>query len=311
MKSTCVSMTALVVWVAIAVPAVRGQQTNPGVPPTDPAAPATTSPPTTSPPATSPPVAPTNTAIPPTSNYGIDNPILQRGMNLARQAAERANGGLTKYRAQTSMYGPATKAPFVDNGNGTWTFTFFGGTPGAATLSLESVVTIAKDSSQITVDYNGPIRDPAKVPTAAGPGSTSVAAIPLRRAMNLARQAAERANGGLSKYRAEPAMYGSTDTAPVKDNGNSTWTFSFRGGMPGGPTPSVESVVTVSTAGQVTLDYNGPIRQTSSPDQPPASSVQPSASPMPASPMPASPTPAASPAPLSPEQPQPQGQQQQ
>jgi hypothetical protein len=300
MKSTCLSITALVVWIAIAVPAVRGQQTNPVVPPADPAAP-----PTTSTPSTNPPPAPTNTAIPPTSNYGIDNPILQRGMNLARQAAERANGGLTKYRAQASMYGPATKAPFVDNGNGTWTFTFFGGTPGATAPSLESVVTIAKDSSKITVDYNGPIRDPAKVPTAASPGSTSVAAIPLRRAMNLARQAAERANGGLSKYRAEPAMYGSTDTAPVKDNGNSTWTFSFRGGTPGVTTSSIESVVTVSTAGQVTLDYNGPIRQTSSPEQPPASSVQPSASPTPASPMPA-----ASPAPLSPEQPQPQGQQQ-
>jgi hypothetical protein len=296
MKSTCVSITALVVWMAIAVPAVRGQQTDPVVAPTDSAAPSTPSTPSTNL-----PTAPTNTEIPPTSNYGIDNPILQRGMNLARQAAERANGGLTKYRAQASMYGPATKAPFVDNGNGTWTFTFFGGTPGFTTPSLESVVTIAKDSSKITVDYNGPIRDPAKVPTAASPGSTSVAAIPLRRAMNLARQAAERANGGLSKYRAEPAMYGSTDTAPVKDNGNSTWTFSFQGGTPGFTTPSVESIVTVSTAGQVTLDYNGPIRQTSSPEKPPASSVQPPSS---------SPAPA-SPAPSSPEQPQPQGQQQQ
>ncbi len=281
MKSTCVSITALVVWVAIAMPiAVRSQsqptpaQTSPTTP-TAPSSPPQASPTNPTVPSTPAQTSPTNTAIPPTSNYGIDNPILQRAMNLARQAAERANGGLTKYRAQTSMYGPATKSPFVDNGNGTWTFTFLGGTPGFTTPSLESVVTIAKDSSQITVDYNGPIRDPAKIPTAAGPGSTSVATIPLRRAMNLARQAAERANGGLSMYRAEPAMYGSTDTAPVKDNGNNTWTFSFRGGTPGFTTPSIESVVTVSTVGQVTLDYNGPIRQTSTPGQPPANSMQP------------------------------------
>ncbi len=291
MKPICLSITALVVGLAIAAPAVRSQSVSPEVSPTSPDAPSAS------------PPAPTDTKILPASDYGVDNPVLQRAMNLARQAAERTNGGLTKYRAQASMYGPATQSPFVDNGNGTWTFTFFGGEPGFTTPSLESVVTIAKDGSQVTVDYNGPIRDPAKVPsssTPSNPGSSSVAGIPLRRAMNLARQAAERTNGGLSVYRAEPAMYGSTDTAPVKDNGNDTWTFNFRGGAPGFTTPTVESVVTVSKAGQVTLDYNGPIRQAS--EQPPANAVQPAASPAPAVP---SPTPSTS------EQPQPQGQQQQ
>ncbi|MBW4554141.1 MAG: purine nucleoside permease [Aphanocapsa sp. GSE-SYN-MK-11-07L] len=296
-KSICLSITALVVGLAIAGPAVRSQP----VTPTPEAAPTSPDVPPPSPP------APTNTKILPASDYGIDNPILQRAMNLARQAAERTNGGLSKYRAQASMYGPATQSPFVDNGNGTWTFTFFGGAPGFTTPSLESVVTIAKDGSQVTVDYNGPIRDPAKVPSAstpANPGSSSAAGIPLRRAMNLARQTAERANGGLSAYRAEAAMYGSTDTAPIKDNGNDTWTFSFRGGTPGFTTPTIESVVTVSKAGQVTLDYNGPIRQAS--EQPlnnqlPSSPEQPPASP---TPVPTSPTTSTS------EQPQPQGQQQ-
>jgi hypothetical protein len=80
-----------------------------------------------------------------------------RAMNLARQAAERANGGLNNYRAESSMYGPATRAPFKDNGNGTLTFTFLGGLPAAAP-SIESVVTVALNGDAVSVDYNGPIR---------------------------------------------------------------------------------------------------------------------------------------------------------
>jgi hypothetical protein len=80
-----------------------------------------------------------------------------RAMNLARQAAERANGGLNNYRSETSMYGPATKSPFKDNGNGTLTFTFLGGRP-AAPPTLQSVVTVSLDGSLVSVDYNGPIQ---------------------------------------------------------------------------------------------------------------------------------------------------------
>ncbi len=91
-----------------------------------------------------------------------------RAQNLARQAAEKANGGLGRYRAESSMYGPATKAPFVDNGNGTWTFTFKGHAPGSDVDTYESVVTVSKDGN-VTIDYNGEVRSgtssPSSTPT--------------------------------------------------------------------------------------------------------------------------------------------------
>lgn len=98
----------------------------------------------------------------PNSSQTSPNPemliALNRAKNLARAAAESANGGLGNYRAESSMHGPATEAPYVDNGNGTWTFTFKGNVPGATTPTFESVVTVAKDGSQVTVNYNGSIR---------------------------------------------------------------------------------------------------------------------------------------------------------
>jgi hypothetical protein len=180
-------------------------------------------------------------------------------MNLARQAAERANGGLEKYRAEASMYGLSAQAPVVDNGNGTWTFSFRGGSPGTSDLTLESVITVAKDASQVNVDYNGPIRSGSNFP-APGTNAGGDDALALRRAMNWARQAAERANGGLEQYRAEPAMYGSTERAPFTANPDGTWTFRFRGGPPGAPEPTIESVVTVSRDRNVTINANNLIR---------------------------------------------------
>ncbi|MEG4577266.1 hypothetical protein QUA56_32030 [Microcoleus sp. N3A4] len=89
----------------------------------------------------------------------ISNNIeLNRAKNLARQAAEIANGGLGKYRAEAAMHGVSSQSPFVDNGNGTWTFTFKGYKPGSSVYTVETVVTVSQEG-RVTVDYNGPIRD--------------------------------------------------------------------------------------------------------------------------------------------------------
>jgi hypothetical protein len=83
---------------------------------------------------------------------------LSRAKNLARQAAERANGGLSQYRAEPAMHGPSADAPYVDNGDGTWTFTFRGGVPGSPDYTTESVVTVDGSNWGVAIDYNGPIR---------------------------------------------------------------------------------------------------------------------------------------------------------
>lgn len=89
----------------------------------------------------------------------IDQRInLNRAKNMARIAAEQANGGLSNYRAEISMHGPAINAPFVENDDGTLTFTFLGRRPESTEYTIETVVTVAKDASVINVDYNGPIR---------------------------------------------------------------------------------------------------------------------------------------------------------
>jgi hypothetical protein len=82
---------------------------------------------------------------------------LNRAKNLARQAAEAANGGIRYYRAEDSMHGPAYRCPYVDNGD-SWTFTFSGARVGSVTRTIQSVVTVYKSSSRILVAYNGPVR---------------------------------------------------------------------------------------------------------------------------------------------------------
>ena len=89
----------------------------------------------------------------------ISNNIeLNRAKNLARQAAENVNGGLGEYRAEAAMHGASAQSPFVENGNGTWTFTFQGYKPGASVYTVETVVTVSQNG-RITVDYNGRIRN--------------------------------------------------------------------------------------------------------------------------------------------------------
>lgn len=79
---------------------------------------------------------------------------LNRAKNLARMAAERANGYVNNYRAEPSMHGAAEDSPFVDNGNGTWTFTFTGTRPGSDIPAYRTVVTVSKDGQTVTVNEN-------------------------------------------------------------------------------------------------------------------------------------------------------------
>ncbi len=83
---------------------------------------------------------------------------LGRARNLARQAAEAANGGLMNYRTDASMHGRLSDAVCVDNGNGSWTFTIKGGAPGFTTPTTETVVTVDSSTWQVKVDYNGAVR---------------------------------------------------------------------------------------------------------------------------------------------------------
>lgn len=87
-----------------------------------------------------------------------DNFDLNRAKNLARQAAVSANGGLNRYRPENAMHGPAAQAPFVENSDGSWTFTIKGRRPESNNFTIETVVTVSKDGKQVNVNYNGPIR---------------------------------------------------------------------------------------------------------------------------------------------------------
>ncbi|MDS3861323.1 hypothetical protein RIF25_10940 [Thermosynechococcaceae cyanobacterium BACA0444] len=204
-------------------------------------------------------------SLPVTVNqFGVGSSTLQRAQNLARQAAERANGGLTKYRADAAMYGWANQSPFVSNSDGSLTFSFIGGKP-TARPSIQSVVTVSQDAQIVTIDYNGPIRDadlnsrytPSALLTTNNIGDESRQ---IHRAMNLARQAGIKANGGLSQYRPQLSMF-NMDLSKYVVNENGTVTFSFLGGRPNSNNPTIESVVTVALdASQITVDYNGPIR---------------------------------------------------
>ena len=82
---------------------------------------------------------------------------LNRAKNLARQAAEIANGGLQRYRAEASMHGAAIDAPFEEFEDA-WVFTFRGGKPGFVQPSIETQVRVDRRTFQTTILYNGPIR---------------------------------------------------------------------------------------------------------------------------------------------------------
>ncbi len=82
---------------------------------------------------------------------------LGRAANLARQAAEKANGGLGNYRAESAMFGPPTQTPHVESGNG-WTFNIKGRRPDSSEYTIETVVNVSRDGNNVNVEYNGPTR---------------------------------------------------------------------------------------------------------------------------------------------------------
>ena len=105
--------------------------------------------------------------ISPIATAQTDNPALDakfkaieglsRAKNLARQAAETANGGLEQYRAELRMHGNSAQSPYVDRDD-MWVFTFAGGAPGSDSLTIETEVQVAKADFQTTVVYNGAVR---------------------------------------------------------------------------------------------------------------------------------------------------------
>jgi hypothetical protein len=100
--------------------------------------------------------------------------FINRAKNLARQAATKANGGLERYRPDPVMYGPAVQTSYVNNSNGSITFTFKGSTPGATAPSIETVATVMPDGS-VNIDYNGAIRGGAaagSLPTNSTPSAS-------------------------------------------------------------------------------------------------------------------------------------------
>lgn len=210
-----------------------------------------------------------------TVKYRNSITILNRAKNYARQAAEERNGGLQRYHAEALMHGPVERTRFVENADGTVTFTFLGGPPGFRTPTIESVVLVAVNGWTTRVLYNGAIRSastsqtmtttttttvstPAPTTTVAYRNSISI----LNRAKNYARQAAEERNGGLQRYQAEALMHGPVERTRLIENNDGTVTFTFLGGSPGFRTATIESVVTVTINGWRTrVDYNGPIRR--------------------------------------------------
>jgi hypothetical protein len=205
----------------------------------------------------------------PAAQSPYDDPFLTKAQNIARQTAINANGGLSQYRPENAMFGPSAKSPHTKNADGSITFTFKGGAPGASTPTLESVITVQSDGTSV-ITYNGPLRAAAPIsemppmptanPTTPPPQATLSSPNDdafLTKAQNLARQAAIRVNGGLSAYRPESSMFGPANQAPFTRKPDGSITYTFKGGVPGATTSTVESVVTVMPDNIVVVEYNG------------------------------------------------------
>ena len=80
--------------------------------------------------------------------------FINRAKNLARQAAISANGGLNQYRPDPIMYGPAVQTDYARNADGSITFKFTGGLPGAEAPSVETIAKVLP-SGTVSLEYNG------------------------------------------------------------------------------------------------------------------------------------------------------------
>ncbi|KGF73164.1 hypothetical protein DO97_02300 [Neosynechococcus sphagnicola sy1] len=103
-------------------------------------------------------VNPADTPLVPSSSTNLlaEAQSRSRAKNVARQTAEKINGGLEKYRADASVFVPGAAA--IDQGDH-WIFNILGGPPGATTPSIESEIRIDKADFTVTVLYNGPLRN--------------------------------------------------------------------------------------------------------------------------------------------------------
>lgn len=80
--------------------------------------------------------------------------------------------------------------------------------------------------------------------------------INIQRAKNLARQAAEKENGGLGKYRAEPAMHGPVAETNHEEIEDGVWLFTIRGREVDSEEFTIKTVVRVDQEGNVTVESN-------------------------------------------------------
>lgn len=99
-----------------------------------------------------------------------------------------------------------------------------------------------------------PVDDPALE-------ALSLSPLGLNRAKNQARQFAERINGGLQVYRAEPLMHGPSAESPYRVTDGGQLEFHFLGRAPGASTYTTETLVVVDPeTWELNLIYNGAIR---------------------------------------------------
>jgi len=83
---------------------------------------------------------------------------MNRAKNLARQAAEAENGGLSQYRAEPAMHGPVHETNHEQIDEGAWRFRIKGRRPGESDFTMETVVKVNTNTNTVTVESNRSIQ---------------------------------------------------------------------------------------------------------------------------------------------------------